>query len=153
MFKGRSHRSCSLCPPPRAHKKTPRRVHRLPRSPKRPQAPIPETCRRCALMLFFPGLHPVLDGGTGGKHPMIAPQVPTGGTGGQAVCNDDMHGQVHHATGVRRAGWGEIGQIALTMLMAGGTILSAPFTRRCMGHRGEFSSDSNDWMAGLPATQ
>ncbi len=77
--------------------------------------------RDCAF--FPPGLHPVLDGGKGDKHPMIAPQVPTGGTVGQAVFNDNTHGQVDDPMGVMSAGWGYIGQIDVEMLLAGGAIV------------------------------
>jgi hypothetical protein len=46
-----------------------------------------------------------LDGGERNKHPVIPPQMPTGGLIGQPVLHDEAHGQGHHAVCV--AGFGQ----------------------------------------------
>src|SRR5215475_485909 len=58
----------------------------------------------CRAAFFPPSLHPVVDGGERNKHPVIPPQMPTGGLRGQTVLHDEAHGQGHHAVGV--AGFG-----------------------------------------------
>ena len=64
------------------------------------QAPVEIARPHLPGRLFPPGLHPVLDGGEGDKHPVIAPQMPTGGLIGQAVLHDESHGQGNDAMGV-----------------------------------------------------
>ena len=54
---------------------------------------------------------------------MIAPQVPTSGTVGQALFNHHTHGQVDHPMRIMTAGWGSIAQIDVEILLAVGTVM------------------------------
>src|SRR5262252_9596662 len=65
--------------------------------------------RACAF--FSPRLDPVLDRGKRDKDPVVAPEVPAGGTVGQAILDHESHGQVHHAVVVLTAGWCQIGEV------------------------------------------
>jgi len=58
-----------------------------------------------------------LDRGKGDKHAVIAPEVPTGGSVGQAIFDHHSYRQVNHAVGVMATGWGEIGQIDVEILL------------------------------------
>jgi hypothetical protein len=60
---------------------------------------------------------------------MIAPQVPTGGTVGQAIFNHHTHGQVDHPIRVMTAGWGSIAQIDVEILLTVRTVM------RRVGHQ------------------
>jgi hypothetical protein len=77
--------------------------------------------RTCAF--FPPSLDPVLNGRKGHKDAMVAPQVPTCGAGGHAILDHEPHGQVHHAVGVLTAGWGEIGEGRVAVLVALHTVM------------------------------
>jgi hypothetical protein len=70
--------------------------------------------RACAF--FSPGLDPVLDGGKRDKDTVVAPEVPAGGTVGQAILDHEPHGEVHHAVGVLTAGWCQIGEVRAKVL-------------------------------------
>src|SRR5215467_9356478 len=61
--------------------------------------------RACAF--FSPRLDPVLDRGTRDKDPVVAPEVPAGGTVRQTILDHEPHGAVHHAVGVWTARWGQ----------------------------------------------
>src|SRR5215471_10126693 len=65
--------------------------------------------RACAF--FSPSLNPVLDRGKRDKDPVVAPEVPAGGTVRQAILDHEPHGEVHHAVGVLTAGWCQIGEV------------------------------------------
>jgi hypothetical protein len=58
-----------------------------------------------------------LDRGKGDKHAVIAPEVPTGGSVGQAIFDHHPYRQVNHAVGVMAPGGGEIGQIDVEILL------------------------------------
>jgi len=58
-----------------------------------------------------------LDSGTGDEHPVIAPEVPTGGPGGHAIFDHHPHRQVQHAVGVMATGWGESGESDVAILL------------------------------------
>src|SRR5262249_8421533 len=65
--------------------------------------------RTCAF--FSPSLDPVLDGGKGHEHAVVAPQVPTRRTVGQTVLDDQPHRPIDHPVGIRTARWGQLGQV------------------------------------------
>ena len=65
----------------------------------------------------------MLDRGKGHKDAVIAPQVPTGGSVGQALFYDHTHGQVDHPIRIMTAGRGQVGEIDVEMLMTVGTIV------------------------------
>ena len=76
-----------------------------------------------AWAFFSPSLAPVLDGGKGHKHPVVAPGVPTRGPGGQAVFDHQPYRQIHHAVGIlttRRRQSREVGAKVLAALRTGG---------------------------------
>jgi len=50
--------------------------------------------------------------------------MPTGGTIGEAIFDDDPHGQINHPMRVMTARRGHIGQIDVEMLPAGGTVVT-----------------------------
>src|SRR5712691_11175270 len=70
--------------------------------------------RACAF--FPPRLAPVLDRGTGHKHPVVSPQVPTRWAVGQAVLDHDPYRQIDHARRVVTAWWCQIGQVRIDIL-------------------------------------
>src|SRR2546423_11923741 len=70
-----------------------------------------------AWAFFPPSLGPVLHGRKGHKDAMVAPQVPTCWAVGQAILDHEPHGQVHHAVGVLTAGWCEIGEVRVEVLV------------------------------------
>jgi len=65
----------------------------------------------CPCAFFSPRLHPILYGGTRDKHTVIAPEVPTGGSVGQAIFRHHPHGHIDHPVGVMSAGRGYITEI------------------------------------------
>jgi hypothetical protein len=77
--------------------------------------------RACAF--FSPRLDPVLDGGKRDKDPVVAPEVPAGGTVGQAILDHEPHGEVHHAVGVLTAGWCQIGEVHVKVLATLRTVM------------------------------
>jgi hypothetical protein len=63
--------------------------------------------------LFFPRcFHPVLDGGIRDEDAVITPQVPTGGTVGQGILDDEEDGQPLDTVGVGGFGCGKGGQVS-----------------------------------------
>src|SRR5262244_3119129 len=77
--------------------------------------------RACAF--FSPSLDPVLDRGKRDKDPVVAPEVPAGGTVRQAILDHEPHGEVHHAVGVVTAGWGQIGEVRAQVLATLRTVM------------------------------
>src|SRR5262245_20628226 len=77
--------------------------------------------RACAF--FSPSLDPVLDRGKRDKDPVVAPEVPAGGTVRQAILDHEPHGEVHHAVGVLTAGWCQIGEVRAKILATGRTVM------------------------------
>src|ERR671925_1264258 len=77
--------------------------------------------RACAF--FSPSLDPVLNRGEGDKDAVVAPEVPAGGTVGQAVLDHEPHGEVHHAVGVLTAGWCQIGEVRAKVLATLRTVM------------------------------
>src|SRR5712691_5349592 len=77
--------------------------------------------RACAF--FSPSLHPMLDRGKGNKHPVVSPQVPAGGTVGQAIFDHQSHRQIHHAVGVLTARWRQIRQVSIEVLTTLRTVM------------------------------
>src|SRR5215831_7441873 len=77
--------------------------------------------RACAF--FSPRLDPVLDRGTRDKDPVVAPEMPAGGTVRQAILDHEPHGEVHHAVGVVTAGWCQIGEVRAQVLATLRTVM------------------------------
>src|SRR4029450_197082 len=77
--------------------------------------------RACAF--FSPSLDPVLDRGKRDKDPVVAPEVPAGGTVRQAILDHEPHGQVHHAVGVLTAGWRQIREVGVKVLTTLRTVM------------------------------
>src|SRR5262250_2314416 len=77
--------------------------------------------RACAF--FSPRLDPVLDRGKRDKDPVVAPEVPAGGTVRQAILDHEPHGEVHHAVGVLTAGWCQIGEVRAKVLATRRTVM------------------------------
>src|SRR5262245_39757872 len=77
--------------------------------------------RACAF--FSPSLDPVLDRGKRDKNPVVAPEVPAGGTVRQAILDHEPHGEVHHAVGVLTAGWCQIGEVRAKVLATLRTVM------------------------------
>jgi hypothetical protein len=77
----------------------------------------------CPCAFFSPSLDPILDRGKGDKHPVITPQMPTGGTVGQVIFDHQTHRQLDHPMGIMTAGWGHIGQINVEMPTASGAVM------------------------------
>jgi hypothetical protein len=50
--------------------------------------------------------------------------MPTGGTRGEAIFDDDPHGEINHPIRVMTARRGHIGQIDVEMLPAVGTVVT-----------------------------
>ena len=67
--------------------------------------------RACAF--FPPSLYPMLDRGTGDKHPVVTPPVPTRGPGEQAILDHEPYRQIDHAMGVMTARWCQIGEVSM----------------------------------------
>src|SRR5499426_4085641 len=77
--------------------------------------------RACAL--FSPSLHPLLDRGTGDKHPVVPPQVPAGGPVGQAIFDHQPYRQINHAVGVLPAGWRQVREVGAQVLATLRTVM------------------------------
>src|SRR6266700_3901579 len=77
--------------------------------------------RACAF--FPPRLDPVLNSRKGHKDAMVAPQLPTRGTVGQAVLDHQPHRQIHHTVGVLTAWWRQIGQVCIEVLATLGAVM------------------------------
>src|SRR5262249_30902030 len=77
--------------------------------------------RACAC--FPPRLDPVLDRGKRDKDAVVAPEVPTRGPVGQAVFDHQPYRQINHAVGVLSAGWGEIGEVRVKVLLTFRTVM------------------------------
>jgi hypothetical protein len=77
--------------------------------------------RACAF--FSPSLDPILDGGKGDKHSVGPPQMPAGGTVGQAIFDHQSYRQIHHAVGVVTARWCQIGQVRIEILATLGAVM------------------------------
>ena len=60
----------------------------------------------------------MLDRGKGDKHPVVSPQVPAGGTGGQAIFDHQSHRQIDHPVGVLTARWRQIGEVRVQVRAA-----------------------------------
>jgi len=65
--------------------------------------------RVCAF--FPPSLAPGLHRGTGHEHAVVAPQVPTGRAGGQAVLDHHADRQIDPPVGLLTARWGQIREV------------------------------------------
>src|SRR6266566_4693655 len=76
-----------------------------------------------AWAFFTPSLTPILDRGTGDKHPVVSPQVPAGGTGGHAIFDHQSHRQIHHAVGGLTARWRQIRQVSIEVLTTFRTVM------------------------------
>jgi len=76
--------------------------------------------RVCAF--FSPSLHPMLDRGKGDKDAVVPPQVPAGGTGGQAIFDDKSHRQIDHAMGVLTPRWCQIREVRIEVLLTFRTV-------------------------------
>src|ERR1051326_2070877 len=72
----------------------------------------------CRTAFFPPRLHPVLDGGPGGKNAMVAPEMPTGRLIGQAVLDDKTDRHSHDTMGVMSLGCGQIGHVGIEVFAA-----------------------------------
>src|SRR5687767_677119 len=72
---------------------------------------------------FSPSLHPVLDRGKGNEHPVVAPQVPTRGTIGQAIFDHDPHRQIDHPVGIMTARWRQIREVGVKVLATLRTVM------------------------------
>jgi hypothetical protein len=60
----------------------------------------------------------MLQSGKGHKYAVIAPQMPTGGAGGQAIFDHQAYRQLDHPMGVVTTGWRHIGEIDVEVLPA-----------------------------------
>src|SRR5262245_6449465 len=76
-----------------------------------------------ACCFFSPSLDPVLDRGKRDKDTVVAPEVPAGGTVGQAILDHEPHGEVYHAVGVVTAGWCQIGEVRAQVLATLRTVM------------------------------
>jgi len=65
----------------------------------------------------------MLDGGKGDKHPVVPPQMPAGGTGGQAIFDHQSYRQIHHAVGVVTPRWRQIGEVRIEVLATLGAVM------------------------------
>lgn len=71
----------------------------------------------------------MLYGSKRNKDPVVAPEMPTGGSVGQAIFRHHPHGHIDHPVGVMSAGRGDITAINIAVLFASGTGV------RCVGHQ------------------
>src|SRR5437764_787538 len=81
------------------------------------------SARVCRAAFFPPGLDPVLDGGVGDEHAMIAPQGPSGTAVGQAVLDDQADGGVDDPAGVVTSGVGQVGHVGVEVPAALGAVM------------------------------
>src|SRR5215475_716841 len=77
--------------------------------------------RACAF--FSPRLDPVLDRGKRDKDAVVAPEVPTRGSVGQAVFDHQPYRQIHHAVRVLSAGWRQIREVRVKVLATLRTVM------------------------------
>ncbi len=77
--------------------------------------------RACAF--FSPRLDPVLDRGKRDKDAVVAPEVPTRGSVGQAVFDHQPDRQIHHAVRVLSAGWRQIREVRVKVLATLRTVM------------------------------
>ena len=70
-----------------------------------------------AWAFFSPSLHPILDGRKRHKDAVVAPAVPTRRPVGQAVLDHQSYRQVNHAVRVLTAGWRQIRQVSMAVLL------------------------------------
>src|SRR5215475_8308671 len=77
--------------------------------------------RACAF--FSPRLDPVLDRGKRDKDAVVAPEVPTRGSVGQAVFDYQPYRQIHHAVRVLSAGWRQIREVRVKVLATLRTVM------------------------------
>ena len=93
------------------------------------KGPREKRAAQVTLRLFFPRLHPMLPGGTRDTHTVVAPEVPTGGSGGQAIFRPHPHGHIDHPVGVMSARRGSITASNVAVLFASVTGV------RCVCHQ------------------
>src|SRR5499433_3676910 len=77
--------------------------------------------RACAF--FSPSLDPVLDRGKRDKDAVVAPEVPTRGSVGQAVFDHQPYRQTHHAVRGLSAGWRQIREVRVKGLATLRTVM------------------------------
>src|SRR5215813_11626905 len=77
--------------------------------------------RACAF--FSPSLDPVLDRGKRDKDAVVAPEVPTRGSVGQAVFDHQPDRQIHHAVGILTARGCQIGEVGTKVLATLRTVM------------------------------
>src|SRR5262245_23224609 len=77
--------------------------------------------RACAF--FPPRLDPVLDRGKRDKDAVVAPEVPTRRSVGQAVVDHHTYRQSHHAVRVLRAGWRQLREVRVKVLATRRTVM------------------------------
>jgi hypothetical protein len=77
--------------------------------------------RVCAF--FSPSLDPVLDRGKGDKDAVVAPQMPTRWTVGQAVLDHNPHRQIDHTVRVVTARWRQIREVGAKVLATLRTVM------------------------------
>src|SRR6266851_6496741 len=70
-----------------------------------------------AWAFFSPSLHPMLDGRKRHKDAVVAPAVPTRRPVGQAVLDHQSYRQINHAVRVLTAGWRQIRQVSMAVLL------------------------------------
>src|SRR5215813_191911 len=76
-----------------------------------------------AWAFFSPSLDPVLDRGKRDKDAVVAPEVPTRGSVGQAVFDHQPYRQIHHAVGVLTARGCQIGEVGAKVLATLRTVM------------------------------
>src|SRR5262249_51730974 len=77
--------------------------------------------RTCAF--FSPSLDPVLDGGKGHEHAVVAPQVPTRRAVGHTVFDHDADRQIDHPVGILTAGWRQVREVGAKVLATLRTVM------------------------------
>jgi hypothetical protein len=87
------------------------------------QAPIEVGRPHLSGRLFSPDLHPVLDSGERDKDAVVAPQMPTGGLIGQAVLDDESHGQGDDAMDIMGLRHGVVGHVCVDVFAAAGAAM------------------------------
>src|SRR5262245_5791475 len=70
------------------------------------------------MALFSPRFHPVLNSGKGDEDSMVSPEMPTGRAIGQAVLDDQPHGQSDDTVSVMGSRWCQVGHVRVEVLMA-----------------------------------
>ena len=77
--------------------------------------------RTCAF--FSPSLAPILDRRKGHTDAVVAPEVPTRGSVGQAVFDHQPYRQIHHAVRVLSAGWCQSREVRVKVLATLRTVM------------------------------